>query len=141
MKQQSGFTLVELLIAVVIVSILGAVAIPAYTDYTKRGKISEATSNLASVRVAMEQYYQDNRSYLNGGACGATLPAAPTVQYFTFTCAATASTYTVTATGSGAMAGFAYTINEANTKASTVTGATGWSGNNACWVTKPGGAC
>lgn len=141
MNKQSGFTLVELMVAVVIVAILASVAVPAYNDYVRRGRVAEATSNLASLRVTMEQYYQDNRTYLNGAACGATMPTAPAVQHFTFACAGTATTYTLTATGTGNMAGFSYTLNEANAKASTVTGVTGWAGNNACWVTKQGGAC
>ena len=138
MKRQSGFTLVELMVAVVVVGILAAVVVPAYSNYVKRGKIAEATSNLGALRVSMEQYYLDNRTYLNGAACGAAMPAADN---FTFTCAGTASTYTVTATGKGSMAGFVYTIDQNNAKVSTVTGVSGWSGNAACWVTKPGGAC
>lgn len=141
MKRQSGFTLVELMVAVVVVGILAAVVVPAYSNYVKRGRIAEATSNLGALRVSMEQYYLDNRTYLNGAACGVTMPTSPQVQNFTFACAGTATTYTVTATGAGGMAGFVYTIDQNNTKASTITGVSGWSGNAACWVTKPGGAC
>lgn len=141
MKLQSGLTLVELMVAVVVAAILASIAVPAYTDYVKRGKISEATATLAGLRVTMEQFFQDNRTYLNANACGAVMPTSPQVQYFTFTCAGTATTYTLTASGVGDMAGFSYTLNETNAKASTVTGVSGWAGNNACWVTKPGGAC
>ncbi len=144
MKMQKGFTLVELMIVVAIIGILATVAMPAYSNYVRRGKIAEATSSLSSARVSMEQFYQDNRTYLNGAACGAAMPAAPLVQYFTFTCAATATTYTITATGISSMAGFAYTVNNLNAKTSVITGAAaaaGWASNAACWTTKPGGAC
>jgi type IV pilus assembly protein PilE len=141
MKRQSGFSLIELMVAVVIASILATVAVPAYSNYVKRGKIAEATSTLAGLRVVMEQYFQDNRTYLNGTDCGAAMPGSPQVQHFTFSCAGTATTYTLTASGANDMAGFSYTLDETNAKTSTVTGVSGWTGNGACWVTKPGGAC
>ncbi|MDP4028235.1 MAG: type IV pilin protein [Gallionella sp.] len=140
MKTQKGFTLMELMITVAIVAILASIALPAYSNYVQRGKIAEATTNLSSLRVSMEQYYQDNRTYLNGAACGVAMPATPAVQYFTFACIATATTYTITATGISSMLNFAYTIDQQNTKTSTIT-APGWTGNAACWATKPGGSC
>lgn len=142
MNKQQGFTLVELMIVVAIIGILASIAMPAYSNYVVRSKITEATTNLAGLRVSMEQYYQDNRTYLNGANCGVAMPGSPAVQYFSFTCAATANTFTITATGGATMNGFAYTLNEANTK-QTSSVPTGWSlpNPNSCWVTKQGGIC
>lgn len=140
MKKQTGFSLIELMVAVAVVGILGAVALPAYRDYVKQGRIPDATSNLASVRVQMEQWYQDNRAYNGTGNPCTTLP---TSSYFTFTCSTiTASAYTVQAAGSGDMTGFTYQIDQSNAK-STVAVPTGWSlpSPNNCWVTKKGGTC
>ncbi len=144
MKRNQGFSLIELMIVVVVIGILSAVAIPSYSNYVKRGKIAEATTSLSGLRVSMEQYFQDNRTYLNaaGTACGVAMPTAAAVQHFTLTCAGTATTYLITATGNAAsgMANFAYTIDQQNAKTSTITAA-GWTGNAACWATKQDGSC
>ena len=50
-----GFTLLELMIAVAIVAILAAIALPSYSDYIKRAKLVEAQNALADFRVKMEQ--------------------------------------------------------------------------------------
>lgn len=143
MKAQKGFTLVELMIVVAIIGILATVAMPAYTDYVTRGKLAEAQTELASTRVKLEQYFQDNRTYT--GACAAeTVAPLPIGKYFTYACALSPSTFTVTATGITAQGtgGFSYTINQDNTK-TTASVPTGWSlpSPNTCWVTKKGGVC
>lgn len=146
MRKHAGFTLLELMIVVVVVAVLAAIGYPSYADYTRRGKIAEAISTLANHRARMEQFFLDNRTYQNaGGACGVAPPAAPAVKYFAYACATpSATTYTVTATGVGTegMVGFTYTIDQANVRATTMSGGpSGWSSNPTCWVTKKGGVC
>lgn len=139
MRSKKGFTLIELLVVVAIIGILSAVALPAYTDYTMRGKIPEATSNLATMRIKMEQYYQDNRTYAGSPVCSSQ---APTGDYFTFSCLGTPNdtSYTLQAIGKSSMAGFTLTINERNEK-KTTSAPSGWSTSTTCWVTKKGAAC
>ncbi len=130
-----GFTLIELMIVVAIIGILSAVAIPAYTGHVTRGKAAEAPATLADLRIKMEQYYQDNRTYV-GGTC---VPANG-AQNFTYTCStATKTAYTITATGKSAegMANFAFTINQDNVKTSKFDGTVGAN----CWLTSKGGTC
>lgn len=142
----AGFTLIELMIAVAIIGILSAVAIPAYSDYVTRSKIPDATSGLAAKRVQMEQFFQDNHTYTGAPACGSDNTSS---KYFTFDCAgdygvaATATAYTIEAVGVGSMAGFVFTIDQNNQKATTMTAGapSGWTSNANCWVTKKGGAC
>lgn len=141
--QASGFTLIELMITVAIVAILASIALPAYNDYVTRGRLTEAISNLADMRVKLEQHFQDNRTYV--GACAAnTVAPLPTGQHFTFTCPTlTATTFTVQATGRAgtSIAGFTYTIDQANTRRTTAT-PTGWgTAPVECWVVRKGGGC
>ena len=138
MKTQRGFTLLELMIVVAVVGILTLVAVPSYKDYVTKGKIPEATANLATKRVQMEQFFQDNRTYVGAPACTAGTTAS---QYFDFSCPVqTATTYTIQPAGKSSMAGFISTITEANVKATTAV-PSGWSTNATCWVTKKGGTC
>ncbi|MCP5888568.1 prepilin-type N-terminal cleavage/methylation domain-containing protein, partial [Klebsiella pneumoniae] len=52
-KAQQGFTLIELMIVVAIIGILAAVALPAYQDYTTKGKVSEASSLVATAKTGI----------------------------------------------------------------------------------------
>jgi type IV pilus assembly protein PilE len=142
MKLQKGFSLIELMIVVVIVGIIAAAALPAYQDYVTTSKLIEATANLSDAKVRMEQAFMDNRTY-NAAGDGVTCPASilAASKYFNYTCAGLSpTTFTVIATGTGSVAGFVYSINEANLR-STVATPAGWGGPQACWITRKGGAC
>lgn len=134
-----GFTLIEVMITVVIISILAAVALPAYTDYVTRGKIPEATNGLASMRIQLEQYYQDNREYGAGGDCGVNVPTA---KDFAFACESSdGQSYTITATGQGGMGDFIYTIKESGARQTTKLPEKWGTTPKNCWVTSKGGSC
>ena len=65
---QKGFTLIELMIVVAIIGILAAVALPAYQDYTKRARVSEALSLMSGAKASVTEYYSTNNTWPSGNA-------------------------------------------------------------------------
>ncbi len=135
-RHARGFTLIEVMITVAIVAILAAIAMPAYTAYIQRSRVPAALDGLSSVATRLEQRFQDTGAYPTGAGCGGLL--MPTVRDFTVTCnTPTAATFLVTATGSGAVAGYTYTIDNLGARATT---AHPKGANATCWTMR-GNSC
>lgn len=118
--RQRGFTLIELMITVAVVAILAAVALPAYQDYSRRGKRADARALLQTAAFAQEKYRAANASYASAttvltGACPTSGSCSSTQGHYTL--AITAST---TAPG----ANFTLTANAASTSQLADTGCT-----------------
>jgi type IV pilus assembly protein PilE len=104
MRSKKGITLIELLIVVVIIGILATVAVPAYTNYMRRGRRADAKTALEQLRAAQEMRRAERGRYAittDIVALRTTWGAPPaTVGDYNITMVATSSTYTGTATPS-----------------------------------------
>ena len=131
-KLNSGVTLMELLIVMVIVGLLVAIAVPSYRNYVVRGNRSDAKAALLLVSGALERCYTRFNSYVDVG-CTVTIPATSSEQHYQITAPTrTALEYSLTATPQGAQAndtGCAnFTLTSANVKG--VSGTKTW---QECW--------
>ena len=62
-KDQGGFTLIELMIAIVVVGVLAAIAIPAYGDYVTRANRTVAKTVIMKIAGQQESYFTDRKQY------------------------------------------------------------------------------
>jgi type IV pilus assembly protein PilE len=138
-KKTSGFTLIELMIAIVIVGVLAAIALPAYQDYIKKSRRAEAAAVLTEAAQRLEVFYSQNGRYCAASDCAAiaavfqtTIPAGGTAYYNVGASAVGTKSYTLNAVPAGGMTG-----DECGTLTITQTGQTSVSGGTlgsaACW--------
>ncbi len=123
---QKGFTLIEIMIVVAIVTILASIALPAYNNYINRGKLKTAQADLVALGLNIENQYQRILAY--PGATIATtalikaaytgwVPASNTADFAFSTADASATTYSVVATGqSGGVKDCVLTLKHDGTK-------------------------
>ena len=62
-RRSAGFTLIELMIAVVIVAVLLAVAIPSYREHVRKSSRAEAQAYMMAVETRQQQFLVDTRAY------------------------------------------------------------------------------
>jgi len=101
MRPERGFTLIELMIAIVIVAIIVAIAFPSYSDYVQRSRRSDGTSALSRATMVMESCRSDLASYTG---CAGRVAATSDEGFYNLTVAVTSSSYTLTATALGVQA-------------------------------------
>jgi type IV pilus assembly protein PilE len=74
MKSQKGFTLIEVMVAVVIVAILATIAIPSYREYVIRSHRRAAQAAMMEIATQQQQYFVANRTYATAAQLGYALP-------------------------------------------------------------------
>lgn len=130
-KPVLGFTMVELLVAMVVVALLAMIAVPAYSSFIVSSRAKDAAADLMSLSLNFESYYQLQLQYpvnTMGTIATPTNYAGwhPTAsQYFSYTVSSSSSNYTLTATGSGSLNGCVLTLDNSNIR--TATGQCGFS--------------
>jgi type IV pilus assembly protein PilA len=72
MKNQKGFTLIELMIVVAIIAILAAIALPQYKNYTARAKITQAIATVAGEKIKVAENYASEASDICAGVANCT---------------------------------------------------------------------
>ena len=136
-NSQLGFTLIEVMITVVIIAILAAIAMPTYTNYIKRSNIKAAQSDLVTLGLVYENFYQRNLSYPSTSYTStATLKSdfaqwSPTKEdFFEFSTTTTSDhkSYTLTATAKNStnLKGCVLSINEKNARTATSCNGVTW---------------
>jgi type IV pilus assembly protein PilE len=135
-QRKHGFSLIELMVAVTIIAIMTAIALPSYAAYIQRSRVGDALAPLAQYRLQMEQASQDNGNY---GVTACAVAPPNNTPYFRFGCAlATGGQgFVATATGYGQMTAYVFSVDELGAqKTSAFPGAASLPAP--CWLTRTG---
>ena len=110
MKRQTGFTLIELMVTIVIVAILAAIAIPMFGEQLAKSRRSEAMGVLSDLQLRQERYRSNHSTYATmdqlTGSAAATTAFNGTQSNYTFSVSANDATdVLLTATPKGSQTG------------------------------------
>lgn len=117
MFRRKGFTLIELIIVIAVISILIGIALPRFRGMREEGLIAQAKGELRTLQTAVESYYIHNGSLpstfpndlesANPNIIGTTAPTDPFTSGSDYGWATNGNYYVIYSVGSGATAGSA----------------------------------
>ena len=118
MQTHKGFTLIELVVAMVIAAILAAIAIPAYSNYVRKARRAEAKTALLDLASLEERYFSTQNIYSASwsdlgysGASGSSISVGS--NYYTVATPTIVLAVPPTATSVGSPASFSFTATAA----------------------------
>jgi len=130
MKKNQGFTLIELMIAIVVIGILATIALPAYQDYMMKARRADAKSALLEIQLNQEKWRANNTTY--GTLANLGISSTSDDGFYRLSVSVSVAGYTATATKQGVQAADNacgnFSIDQAGTQ-----GVTGSSSVSACW--------
>ncbi len=146
-----GFSLIELMIAVAVVGLLLAVALPSYQSSVRKGRRAEAINAINAVQQAQERSRANFPTYCDDShlssaptttQCGLGVPASTTSGYYTLAIGSspTGTFYTVTATAAGSQASdtkcklMAAKVNNGSISYGSGESTVDWGDANRCWA-------
>lgn len=100
-KSTAGYTVVELMVALVIAGIITVVAVASFSSNVLQGRRIDATDMLLSISLAEEQYRASNTTYGTLAQVWGGVSTSPQGYYTVAITNVTATSYTLTATGVG----------------------------------------
>ena len=131
MNAQKGFTLIELMIVIAIIGILAAIAIPAYTDYTVRARVSEAMTTASAMKATVSE------NIMNAG--GTSIPTTGNCNgVITFASGSSASTKNVASAACTDSTGVLLVTTTPAAKSVPLTLTPTYSGGNVKWACTTG---
>ncbi len=128
--KQKGFTIVELLIVIVVIAILAAISIVAFTGIQQRGRDSERASDVSNIVKSLTAYTTDGKAWPESGSAAATALQGYDIAPIPESIGAKLGS---TAASSSSSTTYGYTVCPSGATGTAITGAT------ISWVKEAGG--